>query len=117
MAGIQGPGVDAGDLVNLAWAMSKPLDQTPDAPVMADLGVNFSGDAIFMFAGPAGMPEDARNALAAAIAEVTTDEASKAGGLIKKAFGGALTVQGAELDALVNSAYAESEVLIKAASE
>ena len=41
MAGIQSKGVAAGDLVNLASALSVPLKQTPDAPTMADLGVPF----------------------------------------------------------------------------
>lgn len=117
MAGIQGPGVKAGDLVNLASAMSKPLVQTPDAPLLADLGVNFDGDAIFMFAGPAGMPDDARNALAAAITDVVADESSKAGALIKRAFGGPLSIQGDELEAFVMKGFDDSEKLIKAASE
>lgn len=117
MAGIQGPGVTAGDLVNLASGMSKPLNQTPDAPLLSDLGVPFDGDAIFMFAGPAGMPEDARAALAQAITDVTTDETTKAGALIKRAFGGALSVQGAALDDMLMKGFNDSETLIKAASE
>ena len=38
MAGIQAKGVAAGDLVNLASAFSVPLTQTPDAPILGDLG-------------------------------------------------------------------------------
>jgi len=91
MAGIQNKGVEAGDLVNLASAMSEPLKQTPDAPLFADLGVQYDGNAFFMLAGPGGMPDEARDALASAIADVVSDESTKAGGLIKKAFGGALT--------------------------
>jgi tripartite-type tricarboxylate transporter receptor subunit TctC len=87
MAGIQGKGVAAGDLVNLASALSVPLKQTPDAPTLGDLGVPYNADGYFVFVGPAGMPDDARNALAAAIADVVSDESTKAGGLIKKAFG------------------------------
>ncbi|WP_298859469.1 tripartite tricarboxylate transporter substrate-binding protein [uncultured Sulfitobacter sp.] len=117
MAGIQAPGVKAGDLVNLASGMAKPLDQTPDAPTLPDLGVDFDGAAIFMFAGPAGMPDDARNAIASAIAEVTSDPETEVGALIARAFGGPLTIQGAELDAMVARDFAESEALIKAASE
>ncbi|MDJ0639523.1 MAG: tripartite tricarboxylate transporter substrate-binding protein [Paracoccaceae bacterium] len=117
MAGIQAKGVAAGDLVNLASALSEPLQQTPDAPTMADLGVEFVADGYFMFIGPAGMPEDARAALSDAIAAVAEDESTKAGGIIKKAFGGASVIKGADLDALVASDYEAAGALLKAASE
>lgn len=117
MAGIQGKGVAAGDLVNLASALSTPLVQTPDAPTLSDLGVPFNSDGYFMFAGPAGMPEDARTALTEAIASIASDPATKAGGLIQKAFGGASIIKGAELDALVAKEFEDSAALIKAASE
>ncbi len=117
MAGIQGKGVAAGDLVNLASALSVPLAQTPDAPTMADLGVEFTADGYFLFIGPAGMPEDARNALAEAIGAVASDEATKAGEIIKRAFGGASVITGDELDALVAGDYAAAGDLLSAASE
>ncbi len=117
MAGIQNKGVASGELVNLASAMSNPLKQTPDAPLLADLGVGFDGDAFFMFAGPGGMPEDARNALAEAIGAVVSDESTQAGGLIKKAFGGPLVVQGEELSALINKGFEESEILLNEVSQ
>ncbi len=117
MAGIQGSGVAAGDLVNLASAMSKPLNQTPEAPLLSDLGVDFDGDAIFMFAGPGGMPDDARNAIAAAISEVTSDPETEVGALIARAFGGAMNLQGAELEELALRNFNESPALIEAAAE
>lgn len=117
MAGIQGKGVAEGDLVNLASAMAKPLEQTPDAPLIGEFGVEYDADAIFMFAGPGGMPAEARDALATAIAEVVSDESTKAGALIKRAFGGALTLQGSELDALIQKGFDESATLLKAVSE
>jgi len=117
MAGIQGPGVAAGDLTILASAMSKPLNQDPDAPLLADLGVDFDGDAVFMFAGPGGMPDAARNAIAAAISEVTSDPSTEAGALIERAFGGSLNLQGADLDEVVMRNFNDSPVLIEAASQ
>lgn len=117
MAGIQAKGVAAGDLVNLASGLSEPLQQTPDAPTLADLGVPYNADGYFVFVGPAGMPDNARTALADAIASVVSDESSKAGGLIKKAFGGAATIQGAELDELLASDFASAGELMDAASE
>ncbi len=117
MAGIQNKGVASGELVNLASAMSKPLNQTPDAPMLSELGVEYDGDAFFMFAAPGGMSDEVRNALATAIAGVASDENTKAGGLIKKAFGGPRIIQGAELDALIKKGYDESEILLKEVSE
>jgi len=117
MAGIQGPGVAAGDLTILASAMSQPLNQDPDAPLLADLGVDFDGDAIFMFAGPDDMPEDARNAIAAAISAVTSDPATEAGALIERAFGGSLNLQGTELEEAVMRNFDDSPILIEAASQ
>lgn len=117
MAGIQAKGVVAGDLVNLASGLSEPLTLSPDAPLISDLGVPFDAGAYFMFAAPGGMADDARNALAAAIGGVVTDEFTKAGALIKKAFGGALTTNGAELDAVVLDGFNGSETLLKAVSQ
>lgn len=117
MAGIQGPGVAAGDLINLASALSTPLVQTPDAPTFADLGMEYDSDGYFMFAGPGGMSDEARNALADAIAGVISDGETKAGALINRAFGGPAIITGDELDALVSKGFDESEALIAAASE
>ena len=117
MAGIQGGGVAAGDLVNLASAMAKPLNQTPDAPLMSEFGIDFDGEAMFMFAGPAGMPDEAREALASAIADVVSDENTKAGALIQRAFGGPLLIQGDDLSALTQKGFDESSVLLEAVSQ
>lgn len=117
MAGIQGKGVAAGDLVNLASALSVPLNQTPDAPTMGDLGVDFVADGYFMFVAPAGMPADARTALADAIGSVASDETTKAGAIIKRAFGGATVITGDALDALVTSDFEAAGALLEAVSE
>ena len=113
MAGIQGKGVAAGELVNLASALSTPLKQTPDAPLIADLGVAYDSDGYFMFAAPAGLSDDARSALTDAL--VAAANSGKANGMITKAFGGAVTITGAELDALVQKGFDESAALMEAA--
>lgn len=117
MAGIQGKGVAAGDLVNLASAMAVPLEQTPDAPLMTEFGVEYDAAAVFMIAGPGGMPDDARNALASAITDVVSDPETKAGALIKRAFGGSMTIQGEELSAMVAKDFADSEKLLAEVSK
>ncbi len=113
MAGIQGKGVASGDLVNLASALSEPLKQTPEAPKMSDLGVEFSADGYFVFVAPAGLPDDARKALTDALS--TAANTGKAGGMIEKAFGGTTIITGDDLDALLQSDYDSSGALMKAA--
>ena len=117
VAGIQGKGVAAGDLVNLASALSEPLQQTPDAPLLTDRGLAYNADGQFVFVAPAGLPDEARDALAEAILAVTNDPATKAGGMIAKAFGGPVSYSGAELEAILQAGFDESDGLLAAASE
>ena len=117
MAGIQRKGVASGDLVNLASAMTDPLVQTPDAPTMDAIGVPFDGGGAFVFLAPAGLPDEAREALASAIGEIVSDPETKAGGLIAKAFGGALVQTGDELTARLKADYDGAGALMKAVSE
>ena len=112
MAGIQGKGVASGDLVNLASAMSKPLIQTPDAPVFADLGVQFNADGYFVFVAPGGIDPKARDAITNAIKESIQN--GKASGMITKAFGGAAINEGAELDAMLQAEYDAAGALMRA---
>ena len=114
MAGIQAKGVAAGDLVNLASALSTPLKMSPDAKGMDAYGVDFVLDGYFVFVGPGGMPSEASKALSSAIADVVNDPSTKAGGFVKKAFGGATTISGSELGGLLAKDAAESEMLMNA---
>ena len=116
-AGIQTKAVLAGDMVNLASGLSTKLDVTPDAPTMEELGVDFNADGYFMFAAPDGIPDTARETLSSAIAAVVMDESTKAGGFLRKAFGGPVVIRGAELEALLAADEAASAELLKAASE
>jgi tripartite-type tricarboxylate transporter receptor subunit TctC len=117
MAGIQAKGVAAGELTNLASALSSPLVQTPDAPTMADLGVEFTADGYFAFIGPAGMPAETRDAIAAAISDAVSTEGTKSNGMITKAFGGPTVIAGDDLQALAASDYEAAGALLDAASE
>ena len=115
-AGIQSKAVLAGDMVNLASGLSSKLVVSPDAPTMAELGVDFNADGYFMFAAPDGIPDAARKALSSAIAAVVMDENTKAGGFIRKAFGGPVVIQGTDLTALLAADEAASAALMQAAS-
>ena len=117
VAGIQAKAVRAGDMVNLASGMSFPLTLSPKAPLMTEFGVQFNGDAYFMFAAPAGVPKEAQQAIVGAIVEIVQDPSTKAGGYIKKAFGKATTLNGAELQRFLDDQYRASSKLLKAVSQ
>ncbi|MEM8742269.1 MAG: tripartite tricarboxylate transporter substrate-binding protein [Pseudomonadota bacterium] len=117
MAGIQARGVKAGDLIELASALSVPLAQTPSAPTLADLGVPFHADGHFVFIAPAGLPAEARTALAEAIIGVVTDPAAKAHEFIARAFGSPVTISGAELDMLIADGFDGATALLDASAE
>ena len=115
MAGIQAKGVASGDLVNLASGLSTPLTQTPNAPLLTDRGIDFNSDGYFLFTAPANLPVEAREAITDAIVEIVNDTSTKAGGIIKKALGGSVTIKGAELEAFLSGSSKSDEALMKAA--
>lgn len=117
VAGPQAKAVIAGDMVNLASGMSKPLKLSPDAPLIKEFGVDYPTDGYFMFCAPAGLPDEARMKISDAIAQVISDKSTKAGGFLEKAFGGATIIKGAELDQYLAGELKNSQALLKAASE
>lgn len=116
-AGIQARAVRDGTMVNLVSGLSRPLDVSPDAPLMSDVGVQFNADGYFMFVAPAGLPDAARERLATAIAEIMNDPETEPNQLVTRAFGGPSVIAGAELDALLATGVAQAEGLLAAASE
>jgi tripartite-type tricarboxylate transporter receptor subunit TctC len=117
MAGIQAKAVLAGEMVNLVSGETVRLQVSPDAPTLKELGLDYWAGAYFLVFGPAGMSDEARSTIAKAITDITSDPATKAGGFVKKAFGGPVSIQGAELDAALTSGVTEAERLLKDASE
>ena len=117
VAGLQTKSVAAGDMVNLASAITTPLKQSPDAPLLADRGLTFDAEGEFMFTAPAGLPEEARTALADAIEAVITDPETKAGAMIARAFGGPVVFKGDALADRIQLGFDSSDALLKAASE
>ena len=114
VAGVQAKGVKAGDLVELASALSVPLKMTPSAPTLADLGVKFNADGHFVFVAPKGLSAQAKQALGEAIAAVANDPQAKVAGIINRAFGGPETIKGPELDKRLADGYANANELMKA---
>ena len=113
MAGIQARGVASGELVNLASALSVPLKQSPEAPTVADYGLEYNADGYFVLVAPAGLPDDARMALTEAIVEASNS--GKAAEMISAAFGGTVNIMGDELDALLQNGFDSAGALIEAA--
>ena len=117
VAGPQGKGVAAGELVELASALSGPLNATPDAPLLSDLGVAFNAEGQFVFVAPGGLPEEAQKALSEAIASVVNDPDQQVAKLITKVFGGPTTIMGADLDAKLQAGYDDAADLLKAVEQ
>lgn len=116
-AGIQAKAVAAGDMVELASARSEPLLNSPDAPLLSEYDVSFVNETAFLFVGPANMDQTARDSIAAAIAEIVTDESGKANAFITRGFGGPVVLQGAELEASVQAGFDSAGALISAAAD
>lgn len=116
-AGIQAKAVAAGDMVELASVRSEPLQNSPDAPLLSEYGVDFVSELAFLFVGPKDMDPTARAAIASAIAEVATKEGGKANAFLTKGFGGPMIRAGEELEATVQDAYDSSGALIAAAAD
>jgi len=116
-AGIQTKAVKAGTMVNLASGNAEPLKISPDAPLITDMGSKYATPGYFMLIAPAGVPDAARNSIAEAIAEIVSDPATKAGAFLDKGFGGAVVLQGAELQAFIDEQAAAAEQILAEASQ
>jgi len=116
-AGIQTKAVQAGSMVNLASGNAEPLKISPQAPLITDMGSKYAIPGYFMLMAPAGVPDDARNAIAAAIGEIVSDPSTKAGAFLAKGFGGAVVLQGAELDNFLADQVSAAEQILTEASQ
>lgn len=115
VAGPQKAGVLSGDLVNLANGEDMPLEVSPEAQELSDIGVEYSFGATFLAFSPSDLPDDARSALSDAIASVIQKEGSKSNAFITRVF--ALKVKtGADAEAYVNKELTDAEALLAATS-
>ncbi len=113
-AGIQTPAVRSGDVVNLASGLPERLEVSPDAKTLDELGIGYSASPFFLFVGPKGLRPEARDGVAAAVAEVLGDPATKAAKLINRAFGGVKLIAGDALAARMRADKAENLRLLAA---
>ncbi|WP_112322059.1 Bug family tripartite tricarboxylate transporter substrate binding protein [Oceanibium sediminis] len=99
LGGHQGANVLNGQLVNLVSGELEPLEVSPDAPLLSAFGIPYFFGTDFVIIAPAGVPDDARAALAEAIASIVNDEEGNLHKLLVKSFAGARVISGDELDA------------------
>ena len=116
-AGVQTPGVNAGDLVNLVSAENGPLKISPDAPMMSEYNVPFIFGSRFIVTAPAGLPEDAKAAYMDAIADILNDPESKVSAFANRAFSGPIVEQGDDLRASVDALHDSYGQLLEATAE
>ncbi|MEQ5777122.1 hypothetical protein J4E05_16480 [Thalassospira sp. NFXS8] len=116
VAGAQGKPVQQGEMVNVASAVSHKLADSPNAPLITDLGSKYSLDGYFMFIAPKGLAPEARKAIGDAIADVLNDPATQAHALVVKSFGGPAVLTGAALNDKLNTLMTESKDLLATAS-
>ena len=112
-AGIQTKAVKAGKMVNLASGLGERLRISPDAPTLMELGIPYDIGAKFIFVAPAGIPDDARKALADAIGGIINDPSTKASQFVSRAYGGPDVMTGKVLDTYINDQIKISNVLMK----
>lgn len=98
VAGAQSKPVQQGEMVNIASGIQTALTDSPDAPLITDLGSPFVIDGYFMFIAPGDLAPQARTAIGAAISDVINDPATEANALITKSFGGPDVITGDALD-------------------
>ena len=113
-AGVQTPGVKAGDIVNLVSAEASPLKISPDAPMVSDYNVPFVFGSKFIVTAPAGLPDDVKATYMAAIADILNDPESKVSAFANKAFSGPVVIQGDDLRSAVDALYESYGTLLDA---
>lgn len=114
VAGAQSKSVKQGELTNIARGIQAPLVDTPNAPVITDLGSEFLLDGYFMFIAPGNMDPAARKALGDAIRFVAEDSSTKANSLLTKAFNGAAVITGDKLDTYMKQSNEAATKLMNA---
>ncbi|MEM9592524.1 MAG: tripartite tricarboxylate transporter substrate binding protein, partial [Pseudomonadota bacterium] len=116
--GVQRGLVAAGELVILASAEDKPLVQAPNGKTLKDYGIDLSLGFQFLLAAPKGMPTEARDAIAKAIAEVLSNPESKTAKFIAKQYPpGPVVIAGDALTARLKKNYEANQELLKALSK
>ncbi|MWB78219.1 tripartite tricarboxylate transporter substrate-binding protein [Pseudooceanicola sp. 216_PA32_1] len=113
VAGAQSKPVTQGEMVNIASAIPAKLKDSPDAPLVTDLGSKYVLDGYFMFVAPGNMDPEARKALGDAIRDVLNDPTTEANGLVTKVFGGPDVITGEALDAKMSEMNTAAATMLK----
>lgn len=117
VAGAQAKFVRNGDMVNIARAIAPPLNDSPDAPMITDLGSDYLMEGYFMFVAPGDIDPAAQKAITTAIIDVLKNPDSKAATLVNRAFGKATTISGEALGVLVAEEAKATKALLADVSD
>lgn len=116
VSGAHAKAVKAGDLAELASALSAPLRLTPTAPLIKSYGISYNLDGYFALFAPGKLTPEARKAIVDASKAVVTDPKSKLNGFLKLAFGSPTIVSGKEFEAVVDKNLNDAKEILTAAS-
>jgi tripartite-type tricarboxylate transporter receptor subunit TctC len=112
--GVQGPLVDAGELVILASAEGEPLAQAPDGKLLSDHGIDLNLGYKYIIAGPAGMDDEVRDEIASVIEEILSNPESETRQFIERQYPPAPQImKGDELQETILSNYAANVEMIE----
>jgi tripartite-type tricarboxylate transporter receptor subunit TctC len=112
--GVQRGLVEAGEVVILASAETAPLVQAPEGKTLSDYGIDESFSYQFMLAGPAGMSDEARDAIAAVIAEILTYPDSETRSFVAAQYPpGPVLISGDDLAAMIRENQAANAALME----
>ena len=75
-AGVHIPYLESGDLKMIASANASRHGYAPDVPTVQEQGFDIYVDPYFYIAAPAGLPDDAKSALASALSDAINSEAA-----------------------------------------
>ncbi|WP_371229892.1 Bug family tripartite tricarboxylate transporter substrate binding protein [Roseovarius sp. 2305UL8-3] len=105
--------VAAGEIVILASAESESLVQNPDGETLADVGIPQTFGFKFTLAAPAGLPDEARDAIADAVVGIITDDSTETAQFIAKQYPpAAVVLTGDELSNYLSSQKGVYESLL-----
>lgn len=116
--GVQRGLVAAGELVVLASAEQQPLVQAPTVKTLREYGIPYNLGFQFVIAGPKGLSNEVRDAVAAAIAEVLSKPDSKTRQFIEKQYPpGPVLIAGDALTAQLKANLVANQELLKATGQ
>ncbi len=116
--GVQKPLVEAGELNILASAETSPVALAPEKPTLQDVGIDLNLGYQYIITGPAGMPDEIRDEIAAVVAEILNNPDSETRQFIEKQYPPApILTSGDKLRSQVMTTYEANVNMMEALAE